>query len=303
MEYKYIKGRGAWLSSLPCLIFVLLLTACGPEIEYREVDTDGVLSFEIKTDKGCRSWGMVSSTIDNSTGKRYRYLPCEYDSIYKVKGIKYLYMAMKDGKTFAYNRYGSEEFLFEGKPVEKIILSNDLYRRYSNSTDGNLYNQAHTREGIYFFREMDLYKEHDFCFGPYENFFYGFTGYAYKKNGKWGVLVKKTIDLTPGRIFNHKTEVKYIPFLPAVYDAAIEIIGPQSYWLVKENGDWKTILTSTGEEIKKPQSLIQLLLKRPILKSENYCSDHYTNDLDYGYKRIGGEEYGAIRIRDKYRAY
>lgn len=288
----------AWPSSLPCLIVVSFLTSCGPQIEYRKVAEDNGVSFEIKTEKGCRSWGLVTSS--SNAKDRFRYLACEYDSIYAVKDIEYLYMAMKDGKVFAYNRYGSpEKLLFDGKPVEKITLAEDLYKKYSNSTYGNIYNQAHTKEGIYFFRSMKYYCNDDFCFGPYENFFYGSSGYAYKKNGKWGAFLKKNIMSAS----NRTEEVRYIPFLSPIYDAAIEIIGPQSYWLVKEDGVWKTISTTTGEEIQKPQSLIKLFLNRPILKSESYRSDHYTNDLDYGYKRIGGEEYGAIRIRDQYRAY
>lgn len=285
--------------SLFCLICVWLLTACGPKIEYRKVESSDRMDFEIKTDGEQRLWGLVS-TADIGTGERYRYLPCEYDSIYAVTDIEYLYMAVKNGKKFAHNAYGLPgKFLFDGKPVKKITYRDDLYERYSNSTYGNLYHQAQTSDGIYYFRDMDDYHDHDFCFGPYENFFYGSAGYIYKKNGKWGVFIRKTIRSNS----NRDEEVKYIPFLSPIYDAVFEIIGPQSYWLVKENGVWKTILTTSGEEIKKPQSLIRLLLNRPILKWKNYDSNHYTNDLDYGYKRIGGEEYGAIKIRDQYRAY
>lgn len=298
MVHKFLK-QVLRFSSLSCLTFFWLLTSCGPKIEYRRVESNDIFSFEIKTEDGRRSWGLVRTIPNHDTGERSRCIPCEYDSIYAVEDIEDLYIAIKDGKKFAYNAYNSNRSLFDGKPVNKITFREDLYEKYSNSTFGNLYHQAHTSEGIYYFRGMDKYHDHNFCFGPYENFFYGGAGYAYKKNGKWGACLKKTISSTS----NRKDEVRYIPFLSPVYDAIIQIMGPQPYWLVKENGVWKTILTSTGEEIKKPQSLIQLFLNRPILKSKNFNSDHYTNDLDYGYKRIGGEEYGAIRIRDQYRAY
>ena len=98
--------------------------------------------------------------------------------------------------------------------------SDHLYEKYSNSTGGNLYNVANTDKGNYYFRNLDHSSKEDFCFGPYENFFIGYSGYAYKENGKWGVKLKKV--LSSG---SNSTETKYIPFLPAKYDAEPEPTG------------------------------------------------------------------------------
>ena len=52
-----------------------------------------------------------------------------------------------DGRVI--ERY-QDEMLFDGNPVNKIMNSNDLYKKYSNSTYGNLYNVANTDKGKYY---------------------------------------------------------------------------------------------------------------------------------------------------------
>ena len=44
----------------------------------------------------------------------------------------------------------TDEMLFDGNPVNKLMNSNDLYKKYSNSTYGNLYNVANTDKGNYY---------------------------------------------------------------------------------------------------------------------------------------------------------
>ena len=81
------------------LLFSLFISSCGPKIEYRE-DTIRPVTYEIITANGLKRWGMVN------------------------------YM---DGRVI--ERY-TDEMLFDGNPVNKIMNSNDLYKKYSNSTYG-----------------------------------------------------------------------------------------------------------------------------------------------------------------------
>ena len=84
------------------LLFSLFISSCGPKIEYRE-DTIRPGTYEIITEKGLKRWGLVN------------------------------YM---DGRVI--ERY-TDGILFDGNLVNKIMNSNDLYKKYSNSTYGNLY--------------------------------------------------------------------------------------------------------------------------------------------------------------------
>ena len=52
-----------------------------------------------------------------------------------------------DGRVI--ERY-TDEMLFDGNPVNKIMNSDDLYEKYSNSTYGNLYNVVNTDKGNYY---------------------------------------------------------------------------------------------------------------------------------------------------------
>ena len=83
------------------LLFSLFVTSCRPKIEYRE-DTIRPVTYEIITANGLKRWGLVN------------------------------YM---DGRVI--ERY-TDEMLFDGNPVNKIMNSDDLYEKYSNSTYGNL---------------------------------------------------------------------------------------------------------------------------------------------------------------------
>lgn len=121
---------------------------------------------------------------------------------------------------------------------------------------GNLYNVANTDKGNYYFRNLDHSSKEDFCFGPYENFFRGFSGYAYKENGKWGVKLKKVLK----GIGSNSSETKYIPFLPAKYDAAIEVACPNDYWLVKENGIWKAFKNGYLDKVTEERDVIGKLI-------------------------------------------
>ena len=95
------------------LLFSLFITSCGPKLEYRE-DTIRPVTYEIITEKGLKRWGLVN------------------------------YM---DGRVI--ERY-TDGMLFDGNPVNKIMNSDDLYEKYSNSTGGNLYNVANTDKGNYY---------------------------------------------------------------------------------------------------------------------------------------------------------
>ena len=53
-----------------------------------------------------------------------------------------------DGRVI--ERY-TDGMLFDGNPVNKIMNSDDLYEKYSNSTYGNLYNVANTDKGNYYY--------------------------------------------------------------------------------------------------------------------------------------------------------
>ena len=81
------------------LLFSLFVTSCRPKIEYRE-DTIRPVTYEIITANGLKRWGLVN------------------------------YM---DGRVI--ERY-TDGILFDGNLVNKIMNSNDLYKKYSNSTYG-----------------------------------------------------------------------------------------------------------------------------------------------------------------------
>ncbi len=82
MEHKFIKKWNVRFSSLLCLAFIWLLTACGPKTEYRRNESDNKKSFEIKTEDGKRFWGLVASITNINTRERDRNLTFEKDSIY-----------------------------------------------------------------------------------------------------------------------------------------------------------------------------------------------------------------------------
>ena len=80
--------------------------------------------------------------------------------------------------------------------------------------------------------------------------------YAYKENGKWGVKLKKVMK----GIGSNSSETKYIPFLPAKYDAAIEVACPNDYWLVKENGIWKAFKNGYLDKVTEKRDVIGKLI-------------------------------------------
>ena len=142
MKNNSYFGRGV-LAAL--LLFSLFITSCGPKLEYRE-DTIRPVTYEIITEKGLKRWGLVNY-MDGRVIERY--LEPVYDSIYHSQDIKYLFFALKNGNVYAYNEY-EDGMLFDENPVNKIMNSDDLYEKYSNSTGGNLYNVANTAKGNYY---------------------------------------------------------------------------------------------------------------------------------------------------------
>lgn len=76
------------------LLTSLFVVSCGPKIEYRKDET-GRVTYEIVTNNGIKSWGIVIR--DHNGYVLEHYLETKYDSIYCSPDIKHLYFALQNG--------------------------------------------------------------------------------------------------------------------------------------------------------------------------------------------------------------
>ena len=110
-------------------ILAFVMSSCS-STEYRP--TDGDCKFVIKKVDGKRHWGMVSAWDERE------YIPCQYDSIFSVYdapyNIKDLFVAVKDGKMYAWTYRGKP--LFDGKAITSLTSVKKKDAQLHNSDIG-----------------------------------------------------------------------------------------------------------------------------------------------------------------------
>lgn len=251
---------------------------CTPEPEYR---SDGKRHFfVIEQVKGQKRWGLSSAPTRDSL---YRIIPCRYDSIFSLYKNPFqlygLFIAERDGKKEVWTNTG--ECLI-GRDTEfshycEIPLPSD-YEYFEMAGEPLL--RFTTAQGSIYIRQDDPYYN---VFGPYEYLYPGFHAYAYKKDGKWGLV---RYEFTDGRM-------KFHPFLPARYDAVYEVCineGLRSFWLVKQDGRWQAV-DKNGRTEDYPAERIARFMRLPAIGrgAMGY-------GLDYQYRRCGNEQVGVVFV-------
>lgn len=245
----------------------LALSSCAPEHR----PTDNNCQFIIKKIDGKRKWALAEKT----QGCERLYTEFEYDSIFSAETapyrIKQLFIGLKDGKYYAITSWGKT--LFDGAGFSSLT---SIYQRPENcaSIYGPLFNEAKVSNGfLFFYLPRGIVKL--FEFGPAEYLFGGYYSLIYKKNGKWGALHE-----------NDRSEIA-----PCIYDGIIEVTGHYHYYLVKNGGKWSA-LDDKGRVLQKSQSVINYLLKLPILSSKEY----HAGEKSLIYRRIGSGNVGQIAV-------
>ena len=235
------------MKKLILLLAIAVVTVSCEKTEYRPTNTDGDFLFVIKTKKGISRWG----TCGNYPNKPVR-IPCEYDLLQVGYNSGYclndIYIGVKEGKKYALDLNG--ELLLDGKDFDYFI-NKDRAKNSGQVSDSKKYlHEAVTKNGRYFFYRSESKWPY---YGPYDFLFMGETGYAYKKDGKWGIQREVKIE-------------KYEPLTANIYDAAIEVYGSEinNYWMVKKDGKWSAISAYTGKPIHKSQAIISRYLRLPI---------------------------------------
>lgn len=267
------------MKKLILLLAIAVVTVSCEKTEYRPTNTDGDFLFVIKTKKGISRWG----TCGNYSNKPVR-IPCEYDLLQVGYNSGYclndIYIGVKEGKKYALDLNG--ELLLDGKDFDYFI-NKDQAKNSGQVSDSKKYlHEAVTKNGRYFFYRSESKWPY---YGPYDFLFMGETGYAYKKDGKWGIQREVKIE-------------KYEPLTANIYDAAIEVYGSEinNYWMVKKDGKWSAISAYTGKPIHKSQAIISRYLRLPI---QDYIGVYIAGgrlNKDKPYQRVGNDECGLIHV-------
>ena len=267
------------MKKLILLLAIAVVTVSCEKTEYRPTNTDGDFLFVIKTKKGISRWG----TCGNYPNKPVR-IPCEYDLLQVGYNSGYclndIYIGVKEGKKYALDLNG--ELLLDGKDFDYFI-NKDRAKNSGLVSDSKKYlHEAVTKNGRYFFYRSESKWPY---YGPYDFLFMGETGYAYKKDGKWGIQREVKIE-------------KYEPLTANIYDAAIEVYGSEinNYWMVKKDGKWSAISAYTGKPIHKSQAIISRYLRLPI---QDYIGVYIAGgrlNKDKPYQRVGNDECGLIHV-------
>lgn len=260
------------------LLGFLALAVCScSSPEYRP--TDGNCSFVIKKIDGKRQWGMVSSY------DKREYIPCQYDSIFSAYGapynVKELFIAVKNGKMYAWDYRGKQ--LLKGKGFTSLV-SSEQKAEHNNSVYGGgaLFHEAQTSKGIMFFylplSEIDWVE-----FGPAEYVLWGKATILCKKNGRWGILMRKNF-----------SEIS-----PCIYEAVISV--GEAYFWIKKDGKWSAI-GRDGKIVHKSTALLNKYMKMPSMNNEQYQKEE--NSALFRKISIDGASYIAINPwRSKYIAW
>ena len=275
-------------------IMAFALSSCNKEtVEYRPAGDN--LDYVIKTTKNGSKWGLVKSHATPQYEKQV--VPCIYDSIYSLhEQLPFAYVGLRNGKNYAFDRLG--RFLWEGgefsslSPIAETDPLNSAYcqrSRLSRFTvpGGNLfvyyYGENVEPNGMRVSTDISpLY----FHRGPYENLFAGSNGYAYRQDGKWGI-----VKIEVGEALNNIFLPKFTPLAAPQYDGVIEVVeNSESFWLVKSGGKWSAI-DQNGAPKRCSAAKIRSLLRKRITDW-----DGFNAIWAFSYQRVGGDVVGSVRV-------
>ena len=231
-------------------ILAFAMSSCS-STEYRP--TDGDCKFVIKKVDGKRQWGMV-----DSRNMQVEYIPCQYDSIFSVYdapyNIKDLFVAVKDGKMYAWTYRGKQ--LLGGKGFTSLVSSEQKAQHNKSVYGGALFHEVQTSDGIMFFylplSEIDWVE-----FGPAECILWGNKTILYKKNEKWGILIRKN----------------FSEITPCIYESVINV--GETYFWVKKDGKWFAI-DRDNKPIRKPTYLLDKYLKLQSMSGKQFQKEENT---------------------------
>lgn len=267
------------MKKLILLLAAAVMAVSCEKTEYLPTNTDGDFLFVIKTKNGISRWGTCYNGSDKSV-----LIPCEYDllQVGYNSGDRFadVFIGIKDSKRYALNYYG--KLLLDGKDFDYFVSKERAKNSGQISSPKKYLHEAVTKNGRHFFshRLPDGWN----CYGPYDFLFMGETGYAYKKDGKWGIQRMVKV-------------YEYTPLTANIYDAAIEVYGDEidDYWMVKKDGKWSAISAYTGKPIRKSQAIISRYLRLPI---QDYIglNNIYSYSKNKPYQRVGNNECGFIHV-------
>ena len=205
------------------------------------------------------------------------WIPWIYDSIDFESFGDWNLIRCRLGKDTYY--YNNDLYAQAGRqPVTKIEALGNLYRGMNAFCKKAEY-KFHTAQGVY-----------SSIVGPFQDFWIGINGYAFKKDGKWGWM--------SGRSDENKAQ--YTELLPAQYDAVIEVIdlakkfGPslKSYVILTRQGNHWQAFDYQGKPISTNQALVEDLLKtKPEPPQDLYP---YGNYVRIKCRRCGDRTTGLI---------
>lgn len=229
---------------------VFAVSSCNTA-EYRP--TDGGCDFVIKKIDGKRQWGLV-----DNWDRKIEFIPCQYDSIFSAYGapynIKELFIAVKDGKMYAWNYRGKQ--LLKGTGFTSLVSSRQKNCHNSSYYGGPLFHEALTPEGIIFFF-LPLGEIKWVEYGPAEAMFYSDAYILYKKNRKWEIVDREDNS----------------QIAPPIFDSIMNV-GDAYFW-VKKDGKWKAI-DCTGKVLRKSQSIVNKYLKLQTMSDEQFQKEERT---------------------------
>lgn len=268
------------IQSIACF----LISCSRNTVEYRSAEDE--FSYIIKTIDGQRQWGLVANLdIPECMTEN---IPCVYDSIFSVShkpyNLKGIFIAMKNNRYYAIKESG--EKLFNGSSFihfealsEKEIYDSPYYRNRPLS-------RAISENGNWYVYQN---QEETYFFGPYDNFFAGVKGYAYKKGGKWGIM---KIDLKNKHLSGLGIYEKiYVSLSEPQYDAVIEVNDKHgSFWLVRTGNNW-TAINDCGKALKKSAAQIKVLLTKKLTDWEHFNRISVLKD-----QRVGNDIVGCIKL-------
>lgn len=132
------------------------------------------------------------------------------------------------------------------------------------------------------------YQSHYFPFGPYDKFFPGSTGFAYKQNGKWGATAFQTIEKQ--RLY---TSISKQEIFPAEYDEVIEVVrsAGEHIWFARKGTNWSAAQIDQEGTVQKAaidKKLLAKVLKTPLRKEAKGLKE------GMGYKVLSNQRVGTV---------
>ncbi len=136
------------------------------------------------------------------------------------------------------------------------------------------------------------YQSHYYSFGPYDKFFPGSTGFAYKQNGKWGATAFQTVEKQ--RLY---TSIPKQEIFPAEYDEVIEVVRTKenSVWFARKGTNWSAAQIDkegTVQKISVNKQLLNKVLRMP--KREKAKGKKAGFSYDLAEQRVGTVEASIV---------